>query len=146
MIHSFFYQIVAGSVAVGVILHAGNHLLCDFPRLINSSSEKFALIASDFNNKKPTYTELVIGIEGVTGISMVVLLTIAFTLATGRFRRNGVRLPAPLNKLTGFNAFWYSHHLTGVVYILLLIHGTFLFLAHKWYQKTVRFFQAFVTK
>ncbi|KAJ6407328.1 hypothetical protein OIU84_010768 [Salix udensis] len=131
-----FHKIVAGAVAVGVILHAGNHLLCDFPRLINSSSEKFALIASDFNNKKPTYKELVIGIEGVTGISMVVLLTIAFTLATGRFRRNGVRLPPPLNKLTGFNAFWYSHHLTGVVYILLLIHGTFLFLAHKWYQKT----------
>ncbi|KAJ6699051.1 RESPIRATORY BURST OXIDASE-like protein E [Salix purpurea] len=131
-----FHKVVAGAVAVGVILHAGNHLLCDFPRLINSSSEKFALIASDFNNKKPTYKELVIGIEGVTGISMVVLLTIAFTLATGRFRRNGVRLPPPLNKLTGFNAFWYSHHLTGVVYILLLIHGTFLFLAHKWYQKT----------
>ncbi|KAJ6382029.1 hypothetical protein OIU77_030640 [Salix suchowensis] len=131
-----FHKVVAGAVAVGVILHAGNHLLCDFPRLINSSSEKFALIASDFNNKKPTYKELVIGIEGVTGISMVVLLTIAFTLATGRFRRNGARLPPPLNKLTGFNAFWYSHHLTGVVYILLLIHGTFLFLAHKWYQKT----------
>ncbi|KAG6771966.1 hypothetical protein POTOM_023361 [Populus tomentosa] len=131
-----FHKMVAGAIVIGVILHAGNHLLCDFPRLINSSPENFALIASDFNNKKPTYEELVTGIEGVTGISMVVLLTIAFTLATGRFRRNGVRLPAPFNKLTGFNAFWYSHHLTGVVYILLLVHGTFLFLAHKWYQKT----------
>lgn len=131
-----FHKMVAGAIVIGVILHAGNHLLCDFPRLINSSPENFALIASDFNNKKPTYKELVTGIEGVTGISMVVLLTIAFTLATGRFRRNGVRLPAPFNKLTGFNAFWYSHHLTGVVYILLLVHGTFLFLAHKWYQKT----------
>jgi respiratory burst oxidase len=137
---------VAGAIVIGVILHAGNHLLCDFPRLINSSPEDFAMIASDFNNKKPTYKELVTGIEGVTGISMVVLLTIAFTLATGRFRRNGVRLPAPFNKLTGFNAFWYSHHLTGVVYILLLVHGTFLFLAHKWYQKTVRTFEAFVTR
>ncbi|CAK7352320.1 unnamed protein product [Dovyalis caffra] len=131
-----FHKMVAGAVAIGVILHAGNHLFCDFPRLTHSSSDKFALIASDFKNKKPTYKELLLGIEGVTGISMVVLLVIAFTLATGRFRRNGVRLPAPFNKLTGFNAFWYSHHLTGVVYILLLVHGTFLFLVHEWYKKT----------
>lgn len=98
----------------------------------------FALIAADFNNVKPTYVSLLTGVEGLTGISMVVLMTIAFTLATRGFRKNGVKLPSPFNKLTGFNAFWYSHHLLVVVYILLLIHGTFLFLVHQWYQKTVR--------
>lgn len=128
---SLNFQIVACAVAVGILLHAGNHLLCDFPRLVNSSPEKFALIAHDFNNKRPNYKDLLTGVEGVTGISMVILLIIAFTLATRYFRRNLVKLPAPFNRLTGFNAFWFSHHLTALVYVLLFIHGSFLFLVHN---------------
>lgn len=131
-----FHKIIACAIVIGIILHAGDHLACDFPRLVNSSPEKFALISSDFNNRKPTYTDLLSGVEGVTGIAMVVLMAISFTLATHRFRRNIVRLPAPFNRLTGFNAFWYSHHLLGVVYVLLLIHGTFLYLVREWYRKT----------
>ncbi|XP_062148530.1 respiratory burst oxidase homolog protein E isoform X2 [Alnus glutinosa] len=131
-----FHKVIAFAIVIGVLLHAGTHMACDFPRLINSSPEGFALIASDFGNKKPTYKDLVRGVEGVTGISMVVLMAVSFTLATPQFRKNVVRLPAPFNRLTGFNAFWYSHHLLGIVYILLLVHGTFLFFAHQWYQKT----------
>ncbi|KAJ4832374.1 hypothetical protein Tsubulata_022309 [Turnera subulata] len=131
-----FHKMIAVAIAVGIVVHAGNHLFCDFPRLTHASPEKFAFVASDFHSHKPTYQDLLKGVEGVTGIAMVVLMAIAFTLATRHFRRNVVRLPAPFNRLTGFNAFWYSHHLLGVVYILLLLHGTFLYLAHKWYQKT----------
>ncbi|KAH7574516.1 hypothetical protein JRO89_XS03G0306100 [Xanthoceras sorbifolium] len=131
-----FHKIIASAIGIGVLVHAGNHLLCDFPRLVNSSPEKFAPISKEFHNKKPTYKDLLTGVEGVTGITMVVLLVIVFTLATRRFRKNVVRLPPPFNKLTGFNAFWYSHHLTCIVYILLFVHGTFLYLAHKWYHKT----------
>ncbi|KAF5956486.1 hypothetical protein HYC85_003711 [Camellia sinensis] len=131
-----FHKIIACAIAIGVLLHAGNHLICDFPRLVNSSPEKFATIAIDFNNIHPTYKDLLKGVEGVTGISMVILMTIAFTLATRHFRKNIVKLPAPFNRLTGFNAFWYSHHLFGLVYVLLLIHGTFVFLVQKWYEKT----------
>lgn len=132
------WQIIAHAIAVGIILHAANHLACDFPHLVNSSPEKFALVASDFDKLKPTYRSLLIGVEGITGISMVTLMTIAFTLATRRFRRSTLKLPPPLNRLTGFNAFWYSHHLLALVYVLLILHGTFLFFVHKWYQKTVR--------
>ncbi|KAL6974653.1 hypothetical protein U1Q18_028835 [Sarracenia purpurea var. burkii] len=131
-----FHKIIACAIVVGILLHAGNHLTCDFPRLIHSSPEKFAPIASDFNNIKPTYKDLLTGVEGVTGISMVILMAIAFTLATRHFRRNILKLPAPFNRLTGFNAFWYSHHLLGLVYVLLLVHGNFLYLVHRWYQKT----------
>lgn len=129
---------IACAIAIGVFLHAGNHLACDFPRLVNSSPEDFALISTDFKNKKPTYKDLLSGVEGVTGVSMVVLMAISYILATSHFRRNVVRLPAPFNRLTGFNAFWYSHHLLGLVYVLLLVHGTCLYLAHQWNQKTVR--------
>ncbi|XP_028203291.1 respiratory burst oxidase homolog protein E-like [Glycine soja] len=131
-----FHKIIAFAIAVGIAVHAGNHLACDFPLLVNSSPEKFSLISSDFHNKRPTYKSLLTGVEGVTGISMVVLMAISFTLATHHFRRNALRLPSPFNRLTGFNAFWYSHHLFGLVYVLLLVHGTFLYLTHRWYQKT----------
>ncbi|KAL2581070.1 hypothetical protein AAZX31_15G172800 [Glycine max] len=131
-----YIEIIAFAIAVGIAVHAGNHLACDFPLLVNSSPEKFSLISSDFHNKRPTYKSLLTGVEGVTGISMVVLMAISFTLATHHFRRNALRLPSPFNRLTGFNAFWYSHHLFGLVYVLLLVHGTFLYLTHRWYQKT----------
>lgn len=64
-------------------------------------------------------------------------MAIAFTLATSGFRKNGVKLPYQLNKLTGFNAFWYSHHLLAIVYVLLIFHGYYVILVHKWYKKTV---------
>ncbi|GMQ09421.1 hypothetical protein CsSME_00052806 [Camellia sinensis var. sinensis] len=67
---------------------------------------------------------------------MVVLMAIAFTLASPWFRRGRVNLPKPLKKLTGFNAFWYSHHLFVIVYSLLIVHGIKIYLTHKWYKKT----------
>ncbi|KAL8160916.1 hypothetical protein V2J09_012405 [Rumex salicifolius] len=138
-----FHRMIAFAIVIGTVLHAGNHLVCDFPRLINSSPEKFSLIASSFNYKKPTYGELLTGIEGITGIAMVVLMVISFTLATGRFRRNIIKLPAPFNRLAGYNAFWYSHHLLGLVYVFLLIHGIFLFLVQSWKQKTTWMYISF---
>lgn len=131
-------QMIACAIAIGVVVHAGNHLACDFPFLVNSPPEKFALISSDFDYKKPTYRTLLTGVEGMTGISMTILMIISFTLATHYFRRNVVRLSPPFNKLTGFNAFWYSHHLLCLVYVLLFIHGSCLYLTHKWHQKSVR--------
>ncbi|KAL5698248.1 hypothetical protein ACHQM5_029313 [Ranunculus cassubicifolius] len=131
-----FHKIIAPVIALGILVHAGSHLACDFPRLINSSPEEFARISHDFHGKKPTYPELLIGVEGVTGIIMVILMAIAFTLATHHFRKNVVRLPSPFNRLTGFNAFMYSHHLFALVYILLIVHGFYLYLVHNWYQKT----------
>ncbi|XP_010521419.1 PREDICTED: respiratory burst oxidase homolog protein E [Tarenaya hassleriana] len=132
-----FHKTIACAIAIGIIVHAGTHLICDFPRLVNSSPEMFTMIASSFpDKKKPTYKDLMTGVEGITGILMVVLMAIAFTSASKHFRRNLVRLPAPFDRLTGFNAFWYTHHLLVIVYVMLLVHGTFLFFVQKWYQKT----------
>ncbi|GMH09363.1 hypothetical protein Nepgr_011204 [Nepenthes gracilis] len=131
-----FHKTIAGAIVVGVILHAGNHLSCDFVRLERSSLYKYYLYLSDFGTPKPSYWGLVRGYEGVTGILMIILMAIAFTLATRRFRRGLIKLPKPFDKVTGFNAFWYSHHLFVIVYISLIIHGTKLYLVHKWYHKT----------
>lgn len=134
-------QTIAAAIVIGIILHAGDHLACDFPRLVRLSEEKYETIFSDrdFGEHKPSYMDLVNGKgkEGVTGILMVILMAVAFILATRWFRRSLIKLPKPFDRLTGFNAFWYSHHLFVVVYVLLIIHGTFLYLVHEWYEKTV---------
>ncbi|MBA0862364.1 hypothetical protein Goshw_007627 [Gossypium schwendimanii] len=132
-----FHKTIAAAISIGVILHVGNHLACDFPRLISSSNDKYKkLLKNDFGSPKPTYIDLVKGTEGVTGVLMVIFMAIAFTLATRWFRRNLIKLPKPFDRITGFNAFWYSHHLFVIVYVLLIIHGEFLYLVHIWYRRT----------
>ncbi|MCO5547333.1 hypothetical protein L7F22_000781 [Adiantum nelumboides] len=131
-----FHKIIAVAIALGVTLHAGLHLTCDFPRIACASDKKFKLIASHFDGVRPSYGFFLKSAEGVTGITMVVLMVIAFTLATRRFRRSLVKLPKHLQRMAGFNAFWFSHHLFFIVYVCLLVHGVCLFLAHEWYQKT----------
>ncbi|KAL7122926.1 hypothetical protein ACP275_01G074700 [Erythranthe tilingii] len=132
-----FHKTIAAAIVVGIILHAGNHLACDFPRLINASDSNYNLyLIHDFGDIQPKYIDLVKGVSGVTGIMMLIFMLIAFTLATSWFRRSLIKLPKPLDRLTGYNAFWYSHHLFAFVYILLIIHGTNLYLVHDWYKMT----------
>ncbi|XP_050228786.1 respiratory burst oxidase homolog protein A-like [Mercurialis annua] len=132
-----FHKTIAAATVIGVVLHAGSHLACDFPRIMNSSQTDYSkYLRDDFGENKPSYGELVRGVEGVTGILMVILMAIAFTLATTWFRRSLIKFPKPFDRLTGYNAFWYSHHLFVLVYVLLIIHGIFLYLVHNWYKKT----------
>jgi len=70
-------------------------------------------------------------------VVMVILMTIAFVLAQPWFRRNRLKDSNPLKKMTGFNAFWFTHHLFVIVYALLIVHGICLYLSRKWYKKTV---------
>ncbi|KAE8723682.1 Respiratory burst oxidase-like protein C [Hibiscus syriacus] len=132
-----FHKVIAVGITVGVILHGGAHLTCDFPRLLHATEEQYEPMEPYFGEEQPTsYWWFVRGVEGVTGIIMVVLMAIAFTLATPWFRRNKLNLPKFLKKLTGFNAFWYSHHLFVIVYALLIVHGYYLYLTKTWHQKT----------
>ncbi|KAF7828210.1 respiratory burst oxidase-like protein A-like [Senna tora] len=134
-----FHKTIAAAIVIGVILHVGDHLACDFPKLVSTSEENYERrLNGVFGLHKPSYIDLVKGVEGVTGILMVIFMAIAFTLATKWFRRNLIKLPKPFSRLTGFNAFWYSHHLFVIVYVLLIIHGQFLYLVQKrlWYKRT----------
>ncbi|KAF8390786.1 hypothetical protein HHK36_025314 [Tetracentron sinense] len=132
-----FHKVIAVAISIGVGIHAIAHLTCDFPRIIHASEEKYELMEKYFGEEQPSnYWWFVKGVEGVTGIVMVVLMAIAFTLATPWFRRSKLKLPKPFKKLTGFNAFWYSHHLFVVVYTLLVVHSIYLYLTKTWYHKT----------
>ncbi|XP_054806051.1 respiratory burst oxidase homolog protein C-like [Prosopis cineraria] len=131
-----FHKVIAVGVTFGVGIHGIYHLACDFPRLLRASNEKYKFMVQYFGPKPSSYWHFVKSWEGVTGIIMVVLMAIAFTLATPWFRRGRVKLPRPFDKLTGFNAFWYSHHLFIIVYAMLIVHGEKLYLTKKWYKKT----------
>jgi len=132
-----FHKVIAIGITVGVLLHAGSHLTCDFPKLLHASDAAYAPMKQYFGETKPNnYWWFVKGIEGWSGIIMVVLMAIAFTLASPWFRRGRINLPKPFNRITGFNAFWYSHHLFIIVYGLLILHGYKLYLTHEWYKKT----------
>ncbi|KAL0693927.1 hypothetical protein Bca4012_061107 [Brassica carinata] len=132
-----YIETIAGAIVVAVILHVGDHIACDFPRIIKATEYDYnRYLFHYFQQKQPTYFDLVKGPEGITGILMIILMAISFTLATRWFRRNLVKLPKPFDRLTGFNAFWYSHHLFIIVYVLLVLHGIFLYFAKPWYVHT----------
>ncbi|PON82521.1 Respiratory burst oxidase [Trema orientale] len=132
-----FHKVIAASIAIGVGVHAGAHLTCDFRRLINATDKEYEPMEPFFGQEQPkNYWWFIKGVEGWTGIVMVVLMAIAFTLAQRSLRRNRLSLPKILKRLTGFNAFWYSHHLFVIVYVLFVIHGYYLYLSKKWYKKT----------
>lgn len=133
-----FHKVIAAGVAVGVALHAGAHLTCDFPRLLHASDAAYEPMKPFFGDKRPpNYWWFVKGTEGWTGVVMVVLMTIAFVLAQPWFRRDRLKDSNPLKKMTGFNAFWFTHHLFVIVYALLIVHGICLYLSRKWYKKTI---------
>ncbi|KAF7845499.1 putative respiratory burst oxidase-like protein H [Senna tora] len=132
-----FHKLIAVAVVIGTLIHVMVHITCDFPRLVSCPHEKFmSKLGPGFEFYQPSYLDLVKSIVGVTGVLMVLIMAFSFTLATHYFRKNVVKLPSPLHHLAGFNSFWYAHHLLILVYVLLVIHGYFLFLTQDWHKKT----------
>uniref|UniRef100_A0A1J3K3Q9 Respiratory burst oxidase-like protein C n=1 Tax=Noccaea caerulescens TaxID=107243 RepID=A0A1J3K3Q9_NOCCA len=132
-----FHKVIAVGIIVGVTMHAGAHLVCDFPRLLEATPEQYRPLREFFGEEQPkSYWHFVNSVEGITGLVMVLLMAIAFTLATPWFRRGKLNLPGPLKQLASFNAFWYTHHLFVIVYALLVAHGYYLYLTKDWHNKT----------
>ncbi|XWS51224.1 hypothetical protein CRYUN_Cryun12cG0158300 [Craigia yunnanensis] len=132
-----FHKLIAGGIVIGVILHGGTHLACDFPRISGSDRSIFRqTIAARFGYQQPSYFQILATTEVATGIAMVILMMIAFSLATKWPRRQSPRLPRSVRKVTGYNTFWYSHHLFVLVYALLIVHSMFLFLTDNLTEKT----------
>ncbi|KAF8118734.1 hypothetical protein N665_0002s0047 [Sinapis alba] len=132
-----FHKVIAIAISIGVVIHATAHLACDFPRLIAADEETYKPMEQYFGVQPKSYVQFLKSVEVVTGTVMVILMTITFTLATSWFRRNKLTsLPKPLKKITGFNSFWYTHHLFVIVYTLLVVHGYYVYLIKTWYRKT----------
>ncbi|KAL5765107.1 hypothetical protein ACOSQ2_017701 [Xanthoceras sorbifolium] len=131
-----FHKVIAIGISIGTGIHVISYLACNFPRLLKANEDKYELMEPFFGEQPKSYWHFVKSVEVITGIIMVVLMTIAFILATSLFRQNKLNLPNLLKKFIGFNAFWYSHHLFVIVYTLLIVHGCYLRLTYTWYKKT----------
>ncbi|KAK9280383.1 hypothetical protein L1049_014072 [Liquidambar formosana] len=132
-----FHKLIAIQIVIGAGIHTLMHIACNFPKITSCPKDKFMrVLGSDFNDKQPTYWDLLESTTGMTGILMIIMMAFSFTLAIHSFRRNVIKLPGSFRHLAGFNAFWYAHHLLVMVYVLLVTHGYFLFLTKEWYNKT----------
>ncbi|XP_031404619.1 respiratory burst oxidase homolog protein A-like isoform X2 [Punica granatum] len=139
-----FHKLVASGIVIGVILHGGIHLVCDFPRISGSDWSIFRqTIGARFQYHQPSYIDILATIEVASGITMVILMAVAFSLATKWPRRQSSPLPRSVRRVTGYNTFWYSHHLFVFVYALLIVHSMFLFLTNNVYEKTTWMYIAF---
>jgi respiratory burst oxidase len=89
-----FHKVIAVGIAVGAGLHIISHLTCDFPRILQASDEEYAQLIPYFGSPRPNnYWWFVKGTEGWTGLTMLVLMSVAFILATPWFRRGRIALP-----------------------------------------------------
>ncbi|WVZ90519.1 hypothetical protein U9M48_036813 [Paspalum notatum var. saurae] len=132
-----FHKVVAAGAATGAAVHAVTHLTCDFPRLLHASAAAYEPMKAYFGERRvPNYWWFVKGVEGVTGVVMVVLMAVAYTLAHPWFRRGKLSEGNPLRRLSGFNMFWYSHHLFVLVYAAFVVHGVCLYINRTWYKQT----------
>ncbi|KAE8675401.1 Respiratory burst oxidase-like protein B [Hibiscus syriacus] len=93
-------------------LACGANLACDFPLLLHATDDGYEPMEQFLGEERPNYYwRFVKGTEGWTGVTTVVLMAIVYILAQPWFHRNQLNLPTPIKKLTGFSAFWHSHHL-----------------------------------
>ncbi|KAJ3688508.1 hypothetical protein LUZ61_017672 [Rhynchospora tenuis] len=133
-----FHKTIAWGVAVGAGLHIIPHLICDFPRILHETDyQYYTYLAQFFGPKRPpNYWWFVKGVEGVTGLIITILMVIAYIFAQPWFRRSKMQEGSVLWKLSGFNTFWYSHHLFVIVYIVFIWHGETLYINRKFKNKT----------
>lgn len=133
-----FHKLIALAIVIATTIHTLMHMACNFPLLSSCPKDKFMAIAGPlFHYHQPTYWFFLQTNVGITGILMIFIMAFSFTLATHQFRKNVIKLPGAFHKLAGFNAFWYTHHLLALAYILLFSHGYFLIFEKPWHTKTV---------
>ncbi|KAJ0714918.1 putative NAD(P)H oxidase (H(2)O(2)-forming) [Helianthus annuus] len=77
-----FHKVIAVAITIAIGLHAISHLTCDFPLLIHATGEEYRPMQQFFKDQAENYWHFVKEPVGYTGIIMVVLMTISFTLAT----------------------------------------------------------------
>lgn len=137
--HIFFHMLVGLAISVATFIHMAMHLGCGFPILATCLSNKLKeILGPSFESKQGSYFDLVSSVPGVTGILMFVIMAYSFILAIPLLRKSKKELQKSFHNLIGFNAFWYTHHLLFLVYVLMIFHGYFKSLAWDWLNRTVR--------
>ncbi|XP_043536211.1 dual oxidase 2 isoform X1 [Chiloscyllium plagiosum] len=112
-----FHRWVAMSAVVLAILHSAGHGVNVYSFCVSSLSSLACLFPSVFfddGSELPQkyYWWFFETIPGMTGVLLLVVMAIMYVFASRQLRR------------MSFRAFWVTHHLYVILYILILIHGS----------------------
>nr|XP_002717948.2 dual oxidase 1 [Oryctolagus cuniculus] len=113
-----FHRWIASTAIVLTVLHSAGHavnvylfsisplsvLSCLFPGLFPNDGSEFP---------KKYYWWFFQTVPGLTGVLLLLVLAIMYVFASRHFRRRS------------FRGFWLTHHLYFLLYVLLIIHGSY---------------------
>ncbi|XP_058150089.1 dual oxidase 1 [Dasypus novemcinctus] len=113
-----FHRLIASTAIVLTVLHSVGHVVnvylfsisplsilsCLFPGLFRDNGSEFP---------QKYYWWFFQTVPGLTGVLLLLVLAIMYVFASHHFRR------------CSFRGFWLTHHLYILLYILLIIHGSF---------------------
>ncbi|XP_008581323.1 PREDICTED: dual oxidase 1 [Galeopterus variegatus] len=113
-----FHRLIASTAIVLTVLHSVGHVVnvylfsisplsvlsCLFPGLFHDDGSEFP---------KKYYWWFFQTVPGLTGVMLLLVLAIMYVFASHHFRRRS------------FRGFWLTHHLYILLYVLLIIHGSF---------------------
>ncbi|XP_076426614.1 dual oxidase 1 [Peromyscus maniculatus bairdii] len=113
-----FHRLIASTAIILTVLHSAGHVVnvylfsisplsvlsCLFPGLFHDNGSEFP---------QKYYWWFFQTVPGLTGVLLLLALAIMYVFASHHFRRRS------------FRGFWLTHHLYVVLYVLLIIHGSF---------------------
>ncbi|XP_042108464.1 dual oxidase 1 isoform X2 [Ovis aries] len=113
-----FHRLIASTAIVLTVLHSAGHVVnvylfsisplsvlsCLFPGLFHDNGSEFP---------QKYYWWFFQTVPGLTGVMLLLILAIMYVFASRHFRR------------CSFRGFWLTHHLYILLYVLLIIHGSF---------------------
>ncbi|XP_006883008.1 PREDICTED: dual oxidase 2 [Elephantulus edwardii] len=113
-----FHRWIAMAAVILAILHSAGHVVNVYIFSVSPLSLLSCIFPSVFINDgsqlpQKFYWWFFQTVPGLTGVFLLVVLAIMYVFASHHFRRRS------------FRGFWLTHHLYILLYILLIIHGSF---------------------
>uniref|UniRef100_F6YJA3 NAD(P)H oxidase (H2O2-forming) n=1 Tax=Monodelphis domestica TaxID=13616 RepID=F6YJA3_MONDO len=113
-----FHRIIAATAIVLTVLHSMGHVVNVYLFSVSPLSVLSCLFPGYFQDDgselpQKYYWWFFQTVPGLTGVILLMVLAIMYVFASHHFRRRS------------FRGFWLTHHLYILLYILLIIHGSF---------------------
>ncbi|NXA33140.1 DUOX2 oxidase, partial [Eudromia elegans] len=113
-----FHRWIAMAALIFSVLHTAGHIVNVYIFSVSPLSVLSCLFSSVFTNDgsqlpQKYYWWFFQTIPGMTGVLLLVTLAVMYVFATHHFRH------------VSFQGFWISHHLYVLLYVLIIIHGSY---------------------
>ncbi|XP_069316658.1 dual oxidase 1 [Eulemur rufifrons] len=113
-----FHRLIAATAIVLTVLHSAGHVVNVFLFSISPLSVLSCLFPGLFHDDGSEFPQKYYWwffqtIPGLTGVLLLLVLAIMYVFASHHFRR------------CSFRGFWLTHHLYILLYVLLIIHGSY---------------------